>query len=103
MFDDVLNRRALPIVKPALLGRIAGWVLLSAGILVALAGGGAVGWGLLDLDRTRRPAEFGLSPDDVMDLRRLGEDKVLFGGVGIGVGAVVAIVGGILLAVIPAE
>lgn len=38
-----------------------------------------------------------------MELRRLGEDKVLFGGVGIGVGAVVALVGGILLAVTPAE
>lgn len=103
LLDEVLSPRVLPIVKPALLGRIGGWVLLSAGILVALAGGATVGWGLLDLDRTRRPAEFGLSPKDVIELRMLGEDKVLFGGVGIGVGAVVAIVGGILLAVTPAE
>lgn len=103
LFDEVLSPRVLPIAKPALLGRIAGWVLLGAGILVALAGGGTVGWGLLDLDRTRRPAEFGLTPEDVIELRMLGEDKVLFGGVGIGVGAVVAIVGGILLAVTPAE
>lgn len=103
VLDEVLNRRELPVIKPALVGRIAGWVLLGAGILVALAGGGTVGWGLLDLDRTRRPDEFGLTPDDVMELRRLGEDKVLFGGIGIGVGAVAAIVGGVLLAVTPAE
>lgn len=103
LFDQVLNPRVLPVVKPALLGRIAGWVLLGAGILVALAGGGAVGWGLLDLDRTRRPAEYGLDANDVTRLRTLGEEKVLFGGVGIGVGAVVAIVGGVLLAVTPAE
>ncbi|MDP3499900.1 MAG: hypothetical protein Q8S33_06190 [Myxococcales bacterium] len=103
LLDEVLSPRVLPIAKPALLGRVAGWVLLGAGILLALAGGGTVGWGLLDLDRTRRPAEFGLSAADVVDLRRLGEDKVLFGGIGIGVGAVVAIVGGILLAVTPAE
>lgn len=101
VLDDVLGPRVLPV--KANLGRVAGWVLLAGGIVLALVGGAGVAWGQLDLDRARQPTLYALDPDDVIQLRQSGEDKTLYGGIGIGVGVVAAIAGGILLAVSPAS
>jgi hypothetical protein len=99
VLDQVLDPRVLPVSRSMPLGRVAGWALLVGGVVLALAGGGAIAWGLLDIDRAGRPVEYGLDPDDVILLRRSGEERVLLGGIGAGVGAALSIIGGVLLAV----
>ncbi|MBL8924371.1 MAG: bacterial transcriptional activator domain-containing protein [Myxococcaceae bacterium] len=104
VLDPVLNPQVLPISRSMPLGRVAGWALLVGGVVLALAGGGVIAWGLFDIDRANRWIEYDdLDPISANRLKREAEARVLFGGIGAGVGAVAAIIGSVLLGVSPSE
>lgn len=104
VLDQVLNPQVVPLSRSMPLSRVAGWALLVGGVVLALAGGGVIAWGLFDIDRANRWIEYeDLDPISANRLKREGETRVLFGGIGAGVGAVAAIIGGVLLGVTPSE
>jgi hypothetical protein len=77
--------------------RVAGWVALGVGVVFMAVSAGVMGWGASDKACAANFPFCTSSLGDVSSLESSGTTKLLIGGIGLGVGAVTAGVGGALL------
>lgn len=77
--------------------RLAGWVTLGVGALLAAVGAGLMGWGASDKSCANNFPFCTSSLTEVSSLGSSGDTKLLIGGIGLGVGVATAAVGGALL------